>query len=185
MTDTKAVELNPGTSYWIDFKSTKDGRNLKVAATIVDVDGVLMAEAFDGHRFELPEQINYAKAMNAFQRLRWKSNCYKRVGDHDGANQLMIAAYFAMDNDFYLTRIEHLTRVWGGHSNGLLQEYVDELRRFRPDLPIDQLTFVREQNAKRAALRERMEAELEGNDNTPSTFERFANGVGKLLGLRP
>jgi hypothetical protein len=183
MTYKKVVDLKAGKSYWLDFISAKGGRNLKIPVTVVDVDGHLMGESFDGTRFKLPELIVRTHPMNEFQRLHWNARCYKNVGNHDKANELLDESYRVMESGFYMNRIEHLTCIWGGKNNDLLQEYVDELRRFRPDLPIDELTFVCKQTAKARAqcFQDASEVDQEHHGNFAWCLKRVAKNIGRLF----
>jgi len=151
------TQLEPGSSYWIGFRNERK-LCVRTPMTVVRIGDTLMGESFDGQLvFNLPKNITSVHKMGPFQVLYWKANRYQRDGNTEMYRSLMVQAYRAMPDQWYLDRIEKLTAINDQFSQGRyrlphLDEVVDELRHYRPDLDIDSLTYVKRQKFDLDAL---------------------------------
>jgi hypothetical protein len=139
-------QLEPDATYWIEFKSSKDGQRRWIAVTIHEVDGQLKGAGVDGEPHDLPTNIVSIRKMNDFIRLHWMSRQIRRqFGDHKLANILEAQAYVTMSDDFHKVRLERLCQTWnssGGVLSSRIQEELRLLRQHRPTLNVDELPCV-------------------------------------------
>jgi hypothetical protein len=151
------TDLQIGASYWIDFVHPTKGSVKFPTTIVVGLDGKKTCMSASGVMSEsLPEKIVRATRMNSFQYLRWLSRAAKREGKNFQAEHFMQRAYKAMDDQFYMDRIQHLfdvecrymgiRRAW---RSPIFIEFLNELQLFRPDLPISDIPCVRQAWAER------------------------------------
>lgn len=148
-------ELEVGSSYWIDFEHPTRGI-CKLPLSVVDVDGELMGSDAYGRPGKLPQNIVNVHKMNEFQRLQWRSRVHQRDGHVEIAKSLEALSYTAMPDGFYRVRLE---RIATGMGDVYLRVEIEKLRKYRPDLQIDDLPCMQKE-AQRELERAEMKAAL-------------------------
>jgi hypothetical protein len=181
------TQLEPGSSYWIGFRNERK-LCVRAAMTVVRIGDTLMGESFDGQSvFNLPKNITSVQKMGPFQVLRWKANGYQRNGDTEMYRSLMAQAYRSMPDQWYLDRVEKLTAINDRYSRGAqrerhLDEVVDQLRHYRPDLDIESLTYVKRQAFDLDALLTQLTSPSEDEAaEQPSPSTRVKNWFRSLV----